>query len=397
MPVALAGSLAVLMSAAPANAAEPARSPDAAGPRILASLDGSTAAVRAPSPASVRIPRTEAPDTYDVQAGDTVSAIAARHGLRTTDVLAINGLTWRRPSSTRVSRSAWRPLPPPRHRPHRPRRPPRPPPPQRRTPSPRRHRQLASPRSTASADHGGARRQRPGLVLDHLPGQTIAIPGASAAPAASPAPAPPAAAPAAGGTYVVAAGDTISAIAQMHGVSTRAVLDANGLTASSIIYPGQSIVVPAAATLVRLGEHEPGRFDRPRRRAERERRRHHPGRSRTRGLRPRHRDRAGHRDAGILAAQSRLGRPRLARLVPAAPEHGMGNAGAGSRLRCAPHARLLRRAVGPERIATRGLLDIAGWEDMSFADAAQAVQISAYPERYAQWEQPAYAWLAAHG
>ena len=34
---------------------------------------------------------------------------------------------------------------------------------------------------------------------------------------------------------------------------------------------------------------------------------------------------------------------------------------------------------------------------MSFADAAQAVQISAYPDRYAQWEQPAYAWLAAHG
>jgi hypothetical protein len=46
---------------------------------------------------------------------------------------------------------------------------------------------------------------------------------------------------------------------------------------------------------------------------------------------------------------------------------------------------------------SRGLLDIDGWHDMSFADAAQAVQISAYPERYAQWEQPAYAWLAAHG
>jgi hypothetical protein len=34
---------------------------------------------------------------------------------------------------------------------------------------------------------------------------------------------------------------------------------------------------------------------------------------------------------------------------------------------------------------------------MSYAQAAQAVQISAYPDRYAQWEKPSYAWLEAHG
>ena len=34
---------------------------------------------------------------------------------------------------------------------------------------------------------------------------------------------------------------------------------------------------------------------------------------------------------------------------------------------------------------------------MTFTQAAQAVQISAYPDAYAQWEQPAYAWLAALG
>jgi hypothetical protein len=49
----------------------------------------------------------------------------------------------------------------------------------------------------------------------------------------------------------------------------------------------------------------------------------------------------------------------------------------------------------PNGTRTRGLLDIAGWEAMSYADAAQAVQISAYPERYAQWEAPAALWLAA--
>ena len=93
MPVALAGSLAVLMSAAPAHAAEPSRSGDSASPRILSALDGSSA-VRVPTPSSVRIPASAAPETYEVQSGDTVATIAARHGLRTTDVLAINGLTW---------------------------------------------------------------------------------------------------------------------------------------------------------------------------------------------------------------------------------------------------------------------------------------------------------------
>lgn len=41
-----------------------------------------------------------------------------------------------------------------------------------------------------------------------------------------------------------------------------------------------------------------------------------------------------------------------------------------------------------------GLLDIAGWEEMTFTDAAQAVQRSAFPDAYAQWEDDAYAWLA---
>ena len=51
----------------------------------------------------------------------------------------------------------------------------------------------------------------------------------------------------------------------------------------------------------------------------------------------------------------------------------------------------------PNGTRTRGLLDIAGWQSLSFAQAAQAVQISAYPDRYARWEKPAYSWLAALG
>ena len=46
---------------------------------------------------------------------------------------------------------------------------------------------------------------------------------------------------------------------------------------------------------------------------------------------------------------------------------------------------------------TRGLLDYPGWESMTFTQAAQAVQNSAYPDAYARWEQPAATWLAALG
>lgn len=38
------------------------------------------------------------------------------------------------------------------------------------------------------------------------------------------------------------------------------------------------------------------------------------------------------------------------------------------------------------RAGQRGLLDIKGWETMSIAQAAQAVQVSAFPDAYAQWE-----------
>jgi LysM repeat protein len=47
----------------------------------------------------------------------------------------------------------------------------------------------------------------------------------------------------------------------------------------------------------------------------------------------------------------------------------------------------------PNRGKTRGLLDIAGWQNMALTDAAQRVQISAHPQAYAKWEPSAWAWL----
>ena len=40
---------------------------------------------------------------------------------------------------------------------------------------------------------------------------------------------------------------------------------------------------------------------------------------------------------------------------------------------------------------TRGLLSVPGWSSMQLTDAAQAVQVSAYPGEYAKWEQTASA------
>ena len=50
---------------------------------------------------------------------------------------------------------------------------------------------------------------------------------------------------------------------------------------------------------------------------------------------------------------------------------------------------------GPNRGSPRGLLDIPGWQAMDKGLAAQAVQVSAFPELYARWEPAATAIVAA--
>jgi hypothetical protein len=50
---------------------------------------------------------------------------------------------------------------------------------------------------------------------------------------------------------------------------------------------------------------------------------------------------------------------------------------------------------GPNQGSPRGLLDIPGWEGMDKGQAAQAVQVSAFPELYARWEPAATAIVAA--
>lgn len=83
----------------------------------------------------------------------------------------------------------------------------------------------------------------PGMRLKVPAGGTTTSAPATKAPAATTA---PAAAPL---RYTVVAGDSLSKIADLLGVGLGALRSANGLTAASVIHPGQTLVVPAGGSL----------------------------------------------------------------------------------------------------------------------------------------------------
>jgi LysM repeat protein len=83
--------------------------------------------------------------------------------------------------------------------------------------------------------------QPPGSSGTLSPNSPTAAPPGSPTPSAAPAPA--------GTKYVVKAGDIPSRIALAMGVTTQALLDANGLTAKDFIKIGDQLVVPAGGAL----------------------------------------------------------------------------------------------------------------------------------------------------
>ena len=368
VPVAIAGSIALALSAAPAQAF------DRTEERMLRALPAESrlSAIKA---AAMR-PAAAMPATYTVKRGDTVSAIAARFGLRTTDVLSLNDLSWGSVIHPgQVLRLTASPA----------------------APAPARAAAASGIYAVRSGDTVSAIARRHGVTVQAVlsanrlgwssiiyPGQKLVIPGkpvpASSTKAAAPAPAP---APAA--VHVVAAGDTVSAIAHRHGVTVNAVLAANGLSMSSIIYPGQKLAIPPkggatgldaeqvdnARLIIRIGRE------------------------------------LGVPDRGIAIALGTAMQESWIRNLDWGDRDSLGlfqqrpSTGWGTADQVRDRVRAIKAFYGgpsdPNGSRTRGLLDIPGWQGMTFAEAAQAVQISAYPDRYARWEKPAYAWLSALG
>ncbi|MGC5583648.1 LysM peptidoglycan-binding domain-containing protein [Ornithinimicrobium sp. W1665] len=90
-----------------------------------------------------------------------------------------------------------------------------------------------------------------------LPGATLVIPGSGSSSSAVPAPAPTRSTPtpsgtaptrAASGTVTVRSGDTLSQLALRHGTSVSALVSANSITNSRLIYPGQVLTIPGSST-----------------------------------------------------------------------------------------------------------------------------------------------------
>lgn len=220
-----------------------------------------------------------------------------------------------------------------------------------------------------------------------MPGQKLTVGGSGSTGPASPAPASSSsnAAP----THTVTSGDTLWAIASRHEVSVASILAANDLEQGAIIYPGQSLS---------LQSPDPVPADN--------------------GQRFSYLDAAQAENAALIIRVGRKidagDRAITEALATAMVESSLRNVDYGDRDSLGlfqqrtskgwgTHEQILDReratkaffggAHDPNGHSTRGLYDIPGWESMPFGDASQAVQVSAHPDRYAQWKTQAGRWL----
>ena len=219
------------------------------------------------------------------------------------------------------------------------------------------------------------------------PGQKLTIPGGTTVTPKPPVTEPPAAT---NGTHVIKAGDTLSAIAKKYGITLTALLNANGLKSTSIIYAGRTLIIPGVVTTTPAGTggtitllsgaqetHASTIIS--------------VGRS------------LGVSDYGIIIALATAMQESTMRnidygdldsvgLFQQRPSSGWGSV---SQLTNPTYAAKLFYGgpSNPNKGKTRGLLDISGWEKLTVTQAAQKVQISGHPDAYAKWEASARFWL----
>ena len=209
------------------------------------------ASVSATLPAALQPAKSAAPAEYTIARGDTISAVAGRYGLDTFAVLKLNNLQ----ANTLIYPGQKIKL-------------------TGSTPAPATSATVAPASSSSAgssvytvkagdtlsgiADSHGVGLSKVlkwnGLGMGSIiyPGQKIKLGSGSStqAPSAPAATTKPASStPASSGSYTIKAGDTLSGISARNNVRLSDVLSANRLTMSSIIYPGQKLVIPGASTI----------------------------------------------------------------------------------------------------------------------------------------------------
>jgi len=391
IPIVLAGSMAVSLTGpvqaddegAPREKPRPSELGKTIREALAAAHAASSAEAMGAAPADVVA--AAAPSSYTVQAGDTISSIAGRFGLATASVLALNGLGWKSVifpgQSLRLTSATAAPIATP--------------------PAP-----VASSTTytIVAGDTIGRIAARTGVSTQALlaanglgpssiiyAGRTLVVPAAGTT---APAPARPVAAPAprAATSHVIASGDTIASIATQYGVSVQAVLAANGLGWSSIIYSGRTLTIPGVqVTPATVDGVTPltGEMTANARTVI------SVGRS------------LGVSDYGIVIALAAAMQESSLRNLDHGDRDSLGlfqqrpSQGWGTPAQVMDPAHASRLFFGgpsnPNRGVTAGLLDVPGWRAASVTDAAQAVQRSAYPDAYAKWEVSAWSWLAELG
>ena len=217
-------------------------------------------------------------------------------------------------------------------------------------------------------------------------------------------------------SHTVAEGDSLQSIAELHGIPTAALLALNGLSWQTEIHPGQELVVSKQPeAVIDSAPSFPASIESPQLASGT---RAKPGGGVADGtLITRLTDEMSTNARIIIQVGREMGIPNygiVIALATAAQESTLRNLNYGDRdsvglFQQRPSSgwgspqqildpRFATRAFfgGPNSPTpgnTRGLLDIAGWQNKSVAAAAQAVQISAFPDAYAKWEASAWNWL----
>ena len=279
-----------------------------------------------------------APETHAVQAGETLASIANHYGLQLNDLLAVNGFTESSLvySGQTIKLKALEATTVAEVKPG----------------------QIDKPLATPLS--GGLSSTDP-----HRPSDVCSIHG----------------------FHTVKPGESVSKIAAVYGLTTQSILSENNLSWSSMIYVGQKLVIPGVHQIKFCPDITPMTAEMK----SNAQIIYQVGKS------------LGVSDYGIVIG-----------LATAMQESSLRNLSYGDRdsvglfqQRPSAHWGSVKQIMNPEYAAraffggktsptygvARGLLDIKDWASKTLTEAAQAVQISAYPNAYAKWEASAWVWL----